>query len=128
MTPAITLSPTSGNVGSSVIVSGTGFAASSIITITYNGNGITYPTSNGVGSFAAMFAVPSSVPGIYTVQATDGSGNTAYASFTVTSGITLSPTSGVVGTTVTVSGSSFAASSTITIKFAGATQTTFPGT
>ena len=125
---AITLSPTSGNVGSTVTVSGTGFATSSIVTVSYNGVAQTYPTSNNVGSFAAVFAVPSSVHGVYTVQASDSSGNTAFASFTVTSGITLSPTSGVVGTTVTVSGSSFAASSTITIKFAGVTQITIPGT
>ena len=129
-TSAITLNPSSGAVGSTVTVTGSGFAASSSITIKYDGTTVATTTSTSSGSLPSgvTFSVPASVAGSHTVSATDASSNTASVTFTLTPSISLSPTSGNVGSTVTVSGSGFASSSTITIKFAGTTQTTSPGT
>jgi hypothetical protein len=82
--PSITLSPTSGSPGISVTVSGTGFAASSVITITFAGNPVATspPTvqTDSSGSFLASFVVPSGT-GNKQVTATDANGNSASASF-----------------------------------------------
>ncbi|MGA3291515.1 MAG: IPT/TIG domain-containing protein, partial [Candidatus Bathyarchaeia archaeon] len=125
VTPTITLSPTNGNVGTPILVSGTGFAFSSTITITYDGTVQTYPTSNSVGSFSASFAAPVSVSGAHTVQASDGTNNGS-AAFTITQIIALSPSSGIVSSTVAVSGSGFKANSTVTITLGGSTIATIP--
>jgi hypothetical protein len=130
--PQITLNPTSGQVGDSVSISGSGFAASSAITATFGGSAVTLSgttTTDADGAFTgATFTVPASTAGGHTVEVTDASSNFADATFTVTPKITLNPTSGPVGTTVTVTGTGFAGTSTVTIKFDGVTQTTVPPT
>jgi hypothetical protein len=128
VTPSITLSPTNGPIGSSVNVTGSGFAASQPVIVTFAGSTIpTIPVSfntNGVGFFNASFTIPTSqTAGGKTVNATDASLNAAIATFTVTPSIYLNPTSGNAGSTVTVSGSGFAGNSALTATFAGSTVT-----
>ena len=130
VTSAISLSPTTGIVGSSVTVTATGMLGSHAgVTATFGGAAVTLSatTTTSTGGLSATFTVPASTSGAQTVKLSDGT-NLPTASFTVTPAITLSPTSGGVYSTVTVSGSGFAASSTITIKFAGTAQTTSPST
>ena len=133
----ITLSPSHGRVGDTINVEGVGFAASSVITIAFNGASLTTVpatvTTSSTGAFSATFKVPASQTGGQVVTATDASADTAPASFTVTTTtltptITLSPTQGPVNTIVTVTGYNFTSNSTITIKFNGATMTTTPPT
>ena len=131
-TPTITLSPTSGPVGSSVMVAGSNFPVSTSITVKFGTATVTTipstVTSSTSGTFSASFTIPSgAAAGSHTVTATGGT-STATATFTVGGTVTISPTSGAVGTTVTVSGSSFGASKTITIKFDSTTVTTNPAT
>lgn len=120
--PSITLSPTSGNVGSPVSISGSHFPPSSAVTATYAGNSVSLTPStntNGSGSFSGgSFNVPASTAGAHTVQVTV-SGRSASASFTVEPAITLSPTTGVAGTSASISGTGFAASDTVTADFGG---------
>jgi hypothetical protein len=133
-TPSISLSPTNGPIGTTVTVSGSNFVPSSTIVVRFGPSQVqTTPatvTASNVGSFSASFTVPSYSAGNYVVSATDNSinNNTASAPFTLTPTITISPTSGIVGTTVTVSGSNFAPSSTITITYNGMAQSTSPST
>ena len=54
-----------------------------------------------------------------TVNVTDASSNSAVATFTVTPSISISPTIGNAGSTVTVSGSGFASNKQITATYAG---------
>ena len=127
--PSITISPTSGNVGRSVAVSGSNFAASSLTTISYDGVTVRTTTTNPSGQIpSGTFTVPASTIGTHRIVATDTSGNTAIASFTVTPSITLSRSSGPVGSVVTVTGQGFAASSQITLRFAGNVVATVPST
>ncbi|MGD0478432.1 MAG: IPT/TIG domain-containing protein, partial [Nitrososphaerales archaeon] len=137
VTSSITLSPTYGPVGTSVTVTGTGFSVSTKIgSITIAGGTIatqtcTTKTTSPTGAFTCTFTVPPDTAGAHLVTVSGSDigtvpGDTASATFTVTSSITLSPTSGPVSTTVTVTGAGFAATSTITIKFSGAAQTTVP--
>ena len=118
----ITVTPASGGVGDNITISGTGFAASQSIAITFDGAAVTTTpaavTTTSVGSFSqASFTVPAGVRGSHTIRAQDISGNYATATFTTTQSITLTPTSGPNGTKVTVNGTGFNASATITTYF-----------
>jgi len=80
----VTLKPVKGLPGITDVISGTGFAASSAITVTFNGVQVMTGTSNSTGGFAISYTVPSIAAGTYVVAATDASSGTASHSFTVT--------------------------------------------
>ena len=90
--PSISLSPTYGQGGSTVTLSGNGFAASSKITVTFNGvsllttlSTVTTTASGSIPS-GATFSVPTIADGTYTVTATDAhtpAANTASSTFIV---------------------------------------------
>ncbi len=112
---SISVSPTSGAAGSQISISGNNFPTGTIA-ITFNGTsapitGGTTQTSGG--AFASFITVPSSAStGTHTITATAG-GISVNTYFTVTGTAptpTLNPlsaTSGVVGSSITVSGSDF---------------------
>ena len=80
MSPAITISSSSGNSGATTNVSGNGFAASSTITIIQDGsNTATTGSSNTTGSFTNIVYTPTGAAGSHTINATDASTNTALA-------------------------------------------------
>ena len=81
-TPTISLSPSTCDRGARVTVSGTGFAPLSTITIAIGSTVFASVTSDSAGSFATGFTAPLT-SGTYTVIATDGSGNSAWATLTV---------------------------------------------
>ena len=124
----ITVTPTSGAVGDTVTVSGTGFAGSVTIYFDDVSIGTTIPTDSN-GSFPNnTFAIPSTSRGSHTIKAQDASGNYYTVTFTVAHKMTITPTSGASGTSVTVSGTGFGASKTITIKYNNSVVTTTPAT
>ena len=100
---AISLSPTTGDVGSTVTLTATGMLASHSVTATFGSTAVTLSPSTtcSTGGLSATFTVPASVSGAQTVTLTDGV-NSPTATYTATSAISLSPTSGAVGSTVTV--------------------------
>jgi hypothetical protein len=128
------LSVTSGVIGTSVTVTGTGFAVSSGVVLTFGSIAITPASCSGgstfsgttitttaAGAFTCVVAIPAgSLAGVGTMLATDASGGqTASAPFTVTAW-TISPlsvTSGIIGTSVTVTGTGFAVSSGVVLTF-----------
>jgi len=129
------LSATSGVIGASVTVTGTGFAVSSGVTLAFEGIPITVGsctvgtagatiTTTPAGAFTCVFTIPAGSTGgaVGSLVATDAAGGqTASATFTVSTW-TISPlsvTSGVIGTSVTVTGTGFAASSRVTLSFEG---------
>ena len=123
----ITVTPASGGVGDTVSISGTGFTYSSSVTIYFDSTSMTSATTNSSGTFpSTSFAIPSSSRGSHTIKARDDSGNYATAAFTVAHKITIAPTSGVSGTTVTVKGTGFSASQTITITYKDVAVSTTP--
>jgi len=70
------------------------------------------------GSFHVSFVVPSVGSGTFKVEAVDEDDNDAEAEFTIAaSAINLNPATGYVNTEVTVSGTGFQASKSITISF-----------
>lgn len=120
---SIGLAPTSGQVGATVAISGQSFAPNSAIAATYDGKPIVLTpatTTTATGSFSgASFTVPTGTAGAHTVQVSDGA-NTATTSFTLTPAISLAPTSGLVGSTDTVTATGFAPGSHVTATFNGA--------
>ncbi len=114
ITPTITVSPSSGSVGDTVTLSGTGYAANSLVTITLPDGNTTTVTTDSKGSFTKIITMPSAPAGINPISGTDGT-NTASSSFTINAKTTVSPSSGNVGDTVTISETGFKANSLVTI-------------
>jgi len=132
------LSPTKGYVGSTVTVTGRGFTAGKTVDIRWyiGSQPLTvvddYPVATD-GTFTTTFKVPAvpdpRPPGdIYSVDAVDTAGKIDSTTFTVVAPakIILSPTSGKVGATVTITGSWFTPDTKVTFTFNGAPLTTIP--
>jgi len=121
-TPSITLNPTCGLPNSTVTVTGANFTIGGTVGIYFDSTfaGNLTGTVNETGCISGSVTVPSLVPATYNVKGKDWS-NGAWstpASFTVpTPSITLSPTWGPPGTTVTVSGGNFTVNGTVGIYF-----------
>jgi hypothetical protein len=120
--PDMTISPASGIVGDRVTVTGTGFADSEDITITFDGEEVATDDSDSDGSFEIDFTVPEVGPGTYDVEAEDESNNSVSADFTISTNVSISPTTsvnspGYVGMDLTISGTGFIANHEITITY-----------
>jgi hypothetical protein len=127
VTPKVTLSPSSGCVGGTVTVDGTGFKASSSVTIYFDTTSVNTVTADANGSFSgATFTVPESCGGTHTVKGKDADGDSPTVNFTISQKITIAPTSGGAGITVTVTGTGFSTSKPVTIKYNAAAVTTTP--
>jgi hypothetical protein len=103
ITRSVTFTPSRGPSGTAVTVNGVGFASNSSVDITDAGAAtIGSGVTDSTGAFSVACTARSTSGGAIT--ATDGAGNTtaSTAVFTVTAKIVTSPTSGRVGTTVTV--------------------------
>jgi hypothetical protein len=127
-TPALTVAPSQGPIGSSVVVKGTGFSVStplaslSFDSVTISSCSTGSLTTNGTGGFSCKFAVPPGTSGT-TVRAYDAGGQSAVQSFTVTTpAITATPVQGPQGATVTVAGTGFTISAPLaSLVFDGVT-------
>jgi len=128
-TTCLTVRPSEIAPGNTGTIKGTGFLANSVITVTVDAvAATTSPTTvmsnatGGLGDAGVMFTVPATTAlGPGDVSATDGT-NSATAKLKIaTTVLTLTPVKGMVGKGVTISGSGFAFSSPVTVKF-GATM------
>ena len=127
--PSITnLAPTSGAVGTSVTITGTNFGSSrGTSTVTFNGTGVSTYTS--WSDTRIVVEVPAGATSGDVVVTVGGEASTG-VSFTVTAtapSITnLAPTSGAVGTSVTITGTNFGSSrGTSTVTFNGTGVSTY---
>ena len=111
---SVSLTPTSGNVGTKLTVTGTGFNGA--VVIKYDGVGITTTTADASGAFSATLSVPASALGDHTVTASDVTSE-ASATFTILTSVGLNQTTGNIGTELTITGAGF--SGTVTIKYDG---------
>lgn len=129
--PTIVLNPTSGSINSSFTITGAGWlpgtTSGSTVQLTFSytntsgGAGSTALTTipDGSGNIAAAITVPADAKaGTAMVSAADSKTNSATsATFTVPGAvIAVNPAQGPVGTSVTVTGSGFAAYTAITVK------------
>ena len=123
----ISLSMLSGSAGDNITVTGNGFVANERdIKILFDGEEMeTYPDmirAEDAGNWTGYFQVPEMPKGTYIVSAegefTDEEDITGL-SFEIGPGLVLSPNQGHVGTNLTVTGSGFAASKNVVIKYDG---------
>ncbi len=121
----ITRAPVSGAVGASVTITGSAFLPNVSAQVFYDGLQVGNATTSSIGGFKVIFAVPSSSRGSHNIWAVDGVNN-ASTTFTVTNSLTRAPTSGIVGTTITLTGYGYAASSLVTVKWDGMALATSP--
>jgi hypothetical protein len=85
ITASVVLKPTTGNIGSTVIVSGSGFAANSDIRISYDSVEITTlnATTDATGTLSQQITIPSSKAGTHTIAVADSQGNNIKTNFTI---------------------------------------------
>jgi hypothetical protein len=114
----ISVTPGAGAIGTSTSLSGNGFAAGANVQVFFNGSTfIGNESADGSGNLAAFsVGIPNVTAGNYTISATDNT-NTATTSFTVPSGLTLTPSSGGPGTGVTVNGTGYLVSETVVVSW-----------
>jgi hypothetical protein len=93
VTPGITLNPASGYVGGTVQIGGSGFAANSPLTFTYDDKEIPAEgaTTDATGSFVKSFTAPKSKAGNHTVGVADGQRNSAKSTFNMDSTLPPAP-------------------------------------
>ncbi|MGD0355690.1 MAG: IPT/TIG domain-containing protein [Dehalococcoidia bacterium] len=125
--PFIEITPNSGATGTAISVAGHGFGVSEKnVAVTYDGViviGSSGITANANGAWNTSLTAPASIGGIHYV---DASGDVTKASdvadkqFTVAPVVTMDPTSGGVGTLVTLAGNGFASAEGIKVQFSSA--------
>lgn len=88
---SLTVYPTSGPVGSTVVVSGAGFQ-NALVSISFDGTVVSTTYTDAYNGVNSLFTVPSISPGQYTVTAQDNQNDYASTTFTVTTGSAPTPT------------------------------------
>jgi hypothetical protein len=129
VTPGISITPTSGLVGSQFTVSGSGFRTSEkSIEILFDGKSVkTGISADSDGVFQTTVTVPAAAMGNHKV---DAKGQTTTAStvddrtFEVKSQLLVEPLTGDVGTEITVTGTGLPASTAVTVSYDGTTKGT----
>jgi hypothetical protein len=108
LNPTVTMTPTSGIVGTLVTVTGTNFTPNANITLTYDGNPVPNVAvkTNSDGAFSRTINVLSSPTGTHVLIASDGFVS-ASATFTVKPSITIQPPQGSLAAVVDVIGFGF---------------------
>ncbi|MFC1846995.1 IPT/TIG domain-containing protein [Chloroflexota bacterium] len=140
--PDLGITPISGEAGTTFTLTGTGFDKRNGVNFYFNGSPIAVVwlveatgRTTSDGNLAVNITVPDIAPGSYTILAEDEDDDDIYASITFTviviipplnPDITVTPDSGNVGDTITVSGTEFASDDTVTIYFDGASIGTAP--
>ncbi len=127
VSPFAKVEPTSGPVGTEIIIDGFGFRTGEDgITITWDGEIILCNIVGGPdGSWSNTLNIPPGTKGYHTIGVYGSSftpkGIVPDADFLVVPNVELQPTSGNKGTRVTVNGAGFAKDETITLSFEGMT-------
>ncbi|PIY19991.1 hypothetical protein COZ13_02430, partial [Candidatus Desantisbacteria bacterium CG_4_10_14_3_um_filter_40_18] len=111
------VSPTKGSVGTVVMIRGTGYATLDGITVAFGTNAsITTTVASSNGSFTATFTVDTQSFGTTTIMVSGVS--VATNSFHILPQVvSVSPTAGTVGTMVTISGTGYGVTDTLTVAF-----------
>ncbi|MCK4722945.1 MAG: IPT/TIG domain-containing protein, partial [Dehalococcoidia bacterium] len=122
--PSISLSANEGIVGSNLAVTGRGFDSNeSGVTITYDDSPAeTGITASSKGSWQSTFKVPASSRGEHIIDAGGATPATEVddQTFAVTPQISITPTSGWVGTVISIAGTGFSGAETnITVTYDG---------
>ncbi|MFH1662312.1 MAG: hypothetical protein ABH934_00065 [Chloroflexota bacterium] len=136
--PEISVNPASGETGTVITVTGTGFDRRNGVDFSFGGNPATNVVwlvesggrTNSDGTFAVNLTVPDVDTGSFTILAEDEDDSDIFATTTfavaVNTAINLSPTTGIVGDEITIVGSSFGSGATATLYFDNVSLGTVP--
>jgi hypothetical protein len=84
ISPIMRITPITGSVGDEVVINGTAFSASQVVTVSYDGTQVaTGAATDGKGSFTTSFRVPKGKGGDHTITVTDSAASVATATFGV---------------------------------------------
>src|SRR3989441_1148177 len=124
--PTLVLSPNSGPVGTLITVTGAGYAVSTALTICFSTSpagcsGASLVTSDGSGAISTTLTVPEVAPGAYFVDIASGAVWASAALGLSPETLAISPGIAAIGSSVTVTGSNYAASTIYTLCFATVT-------
>ena len=114
--PSSSINPVRGATGTVVTVLGSNFKASSSITLSFDSTPLTSVMSDASGGFSTSITVPSAVAGSHTISVSDGT-TTQSENYNVVPNFALTPVKGATGTLVTVTGTGFPGSSSVTVTF-----------
>ena len=129
----LAVAPVAGAVNSTVVFSGSGFAPSSQMNLSWHPlpNETIYacvgtPSSSG-GTYSCTFHIPATPGGAYHFNASDGRGDYATTVLTVEPFLSVSPSYGENGTVARFAGTGFGASVPVTVTWSpnGSSQTAF---
>lgn len=112
VSPEITVTPSTGGVGTSVTITGTGFeSAEDGIIVTYDGDDVrTGLIANVNGTWSTTFTIPSSIQGSHVIDAegeTTTDDDVDDKTFTVSPRVVTDPDTGYVGDELVINGSGF---------------------
>ncbi|MGB6463925.1 MAG: Ig-like domain repeat protein [Nitrosotalea sp.] len=116
---AVSISQSSGPPGTQITVTGSSFAISDTsATFTFGSTNVTPSSGCPVvgGVFACVVTIPSISAGSYSITVTGSSGDEGVSNFGVGNGVSISPSSGSIGSLINVSGTGFFRSP-VTITF-----------
>ena len=122
----MSITPGTGFVGDQITIIGTGFGANRTLTIAIDNVSIGTANTDDIGNINAIFTIPPGTQGEHTVLALDSAGNSATAILTIQHQMSMTPASGIAGTTVAVAGTGFGGSKQVTIKFDNSLISTSP--
>ncbi|MDP2918611.1 MAG: IPT/TIG domain-containing protein [Dehalococcoidia bacterium] len=126
---AVTTNPTSFTGGSQVTITGTGFAASSRVSLAIDDEvtSADITTTNATGGFTiSNFKIPELPGGSHVLKLSDASDNSITLNFEVVQSATITPQSGTVGTVIQMTGRGFKANAGITVRIDGTVVKTTP--
>jgi len=115
--PSMTLEPTSGTVGETLFVNGTGFGYKSAVDVFLDKTKVADIKTDGNGSFQAIFNVPIMQSGTYKIRVKDEDENTGKVDFNIITEAKLDRTTGFVGTELIISGTGYTPNGKVTIKY-----------
>jgi hypothetical protein len=117
--PEMTIDETSGMIGDSVTVNGTGFGDEVDVTVTFGGDEVATGSTDEDGNFSITFKVPAMPAGTHDVEVEDEDNNSGTAEFTIDAAtFSLGTTMGNIGTEITISGTGFKPNTKVTITYA----------
>ncbi len=119
------LNTTSGPPGTNISFTGSGFTPNSYFTVYFGSLQTAAGWVTSGGDMTASFIVPTYARGIYNVTVSTNAPDTSNTQqFTIIPNITLSASTGGVGDQITVSGTGFSASNSVSVSFETTTQFT----
>ena len=127
--PDLKTSPSSASPGMTVIIKGTGLAASDDIDLSFDGEVIDMDIeTSSLGSFTAEFTVPDAIAGTHEFKAIPKRFfvGEITASLEVVPSISLEPEFPEIGSELTINGCGFAASSNVSVSYDGVTISSSP--